>query len=58
MDDELRARARLWVERSCAEQGVPVHVDDARALAAVVALLRVGQPASVSSGSVVEMRAA
>lgn len=58
MDDEFRARAQLWVERSCAEQGVPLHVDDGQALAAVVALLGVGRPVPGASDSAVEMRAA
>jgi hypothetical protein len=59
MDDELRARARAWAERTCAEQRVPLHVDDRQVLAQVVALLRPGHTAT--SGRVVadvEMRAA
>ena len=27
-DDELRRRAIAWVERACAEQGVPVKISD------------------------------
>ena len=59
MDDELRARARAWAERTCAEQRVPLHVDDRQVLAQVVALLRPGHTAtSRGKGSGVEMRAA
>ena len=59
MDDELRARARAWAERTCAEQRVPLHVDDRQVLAQVVALLQRGNTAT--SGRVladVELQAA
>lgn len=59
MDDELRARAQAWAERTCAEQGVPLHVDDRQVLTQVVALLRPGHtPTSTQVGADVEMRAA
>jgi hypothetical protein len=37
--DALRARARAWVERTCAAQGLPVKVEDASTLARVAGLL-------------------
>jgi hypothetical protein len=52
MTDELRARARAWAERSCREQGVPLFVQDRKALTAVVELLQVGsRPAVVAARS-------
>lgn len=57
MDDELRARARAWTERTCAEQAVPVLVDDRRVLAQVAALLRLGASVAVEDVDV-EVRAA
>ena len=59
MDDELRARARAWAERTCVEQRVPLHVDDQQVLAQVVALLRPGHTTTATRmGADVEMRAA
>ena len=37
--DALAARARAWVEASCAEQGVPVKVSDPVTVARVAELL-------------------
>jgi len=39
-EDEWRERVRAWVERTCAEQGVPVKVTDRRVVAQVAELLR------------------
>ena len=59
MDDELRARARAWAERTCAEQRLPLHVDDRQVLAQVVALLRPGHTETTGRmGSDVEVQAA
>jgi hypothetical protein len=41
--DDLRARAVAWVERTCAEQGVPVKLSDPIALAKVAELLAQGR---------------
>ena len=38
----LRERAVAWVERSCAEQGVPVKLTDPVALAKIAAILAGG----------------
>jgi hypothetical protein len=38
--DERAQRIVAWVERSCAEQGVPVKISDRRVLAQVAELLR------------------
>jgi hypothetical protein len=38
--DERAQRLVAWVERSCAEQGVPVKITDRRVLAQVAELLR------------------
>jgi hypothetical protein len=52
MTDEFRARARAWLERSCKEQGVPLFVQDRKALTAVVDLLQVGsRPAVLAARS-------
>lgn len=32
-DDDLKARARAWVIRTCADQGVPVKVSDPQTIA-------------------------
>jgi len=37
------AVVRAWVERTCAEQGVPMRVTDFRIIARVVAILRLSQ---------------
>jgi hypothetical protein len=38
-DDDLAARAVAWVERHCAEQGVPLEIDDRQTLAQIAELL-------------------
>ena len=38
--DERAQRIAAWVERSCAEQGVPVKITDRRVLAEIAELLR------------------
>jgi hypothetical protein len=38
--DDRQARIEAWVERSCAEQGVPVKITDRQLLAQVAELLR------------------
>jgi hypothetical protein len=44
--------ARRWAERTCQAQGVPVKVDDRRAIASVVVLLgQSRQTGSIRSGS-------
>ena len=37
--EELAAAARRVVERTCAEQGVPVHVEDPAVLGRIAALI-------------------
>lgn len=39
-EDERAQRIIAWVERSCAEQGLPVKISDRRVLAQVAELLR------------------
>jgi hypothetical protein len=41
--EDLRARAVAWVERTCAEQGVPVKLSDPLLLAKVAELLAQGR---------------
>jgi hypothetical protein len=41
--DDLSERAKAWVERSCAEQGVPVKLSDPIALAEIAEILRSGR---------------
>jgi len=41
--DDLRARAVAWVERTCAEQGVPVKLSDPLLLAKVAELMAQGR---------------
>ena len=36
---DLAKRARVWVERSCAEQGIPVKLSDPVALAKIADIL-------------------
>ena len=38
-DDDLTARAKAWVERSCMDQGLPVKLTDPRVLAEIAELL-------------------
>jgi hypothetical protein len=39
-DDDLAARARAWVERTCEEQSIPVKISDPRAIERVAAIFR------------------
>jgi hypothetical protein len=41
-EDEVRRKAIAWVERTCAEQGVPVKITDPLVLARVAAILQEG----------------
>jgi len=41
--DDLRARAIAWVERTCADQNVPVKLSDPLLLAKVAELLAQGR---------------
>jgi len=41
--DDLRGRAVAWVERTCAEQGVPVKLSDPLLLAKVAELMAQGR---------------
>ena len=50
-DDDLAARARAWVERTCAEQGVPVKVSDPQTIAKVAELLAQGRQNGVKRDS-------
>jgi hypothetical protein len=49
--DDLRARAIAWVERTCAEQDVPVKLSDPVALDKVAELLAQGRQAGVRRDS-------
>ena len=49
--EELRARALAWVERTCAEQDVPVKLSDPLLLAKVAELLAQGRQSGVSRDS-------
>ena len=40
LPDGWQAHCQAWVERTCAEQGVPVKVTDRRVVAQVAELLR------------------
>jgi hypothetical protein len=42
--DDLRRRALAWVERTCAEQGVPVKLSDPIALDRIAKILAEGRP--------------
>ena len=41
--DDLTERAKAWVERSCAEQGIPVKITDPLVLAEVARILSLGR---------------
>ncbi len=47
--EEFEERVRVWVERSCAEQGVPFKVTDRRVVAQVAEPLR-ARPQSRQTG--------
>ena len=49
--DDLRARAIAWVERTCADQNVPVKLSDPLLLAKVAELLAQGRQTGVSRDS-------
>ena len=49
--DELRARAVAWVERTCADQNVPVKLSDPLLLAKVAELLAQARQTGVSRDS-------
>ena len=49
--DDLKARAVAWVERTCADQGVPVKLSDPLALAKVAEILAQGRQTGVSRDS-------
>jgi hypothetical protein len=49
--DELKARARAWVERTCVDQDVPVKLSDPLALAKVAEILAQGRQTGVSRDS-------
>jgi hypothetical protein len=49
--DELEARAIAWVERACADQGVPVKLSDPLALGKVAELLAQGRKTGSSRDS-------
>ena len=51
LDDDLRARAIAWVERTCADQDVPVKLSDPRALDRVAELLSQGRERSVGQSN-------
>lgn len=42
-DEDLRQRAIAWVERWCAEQGVPVKISDPLTIEKVAAILAEGR---------------
>jgi len=49
--EELKARAIAWVERGCAEQGIPVEVSDPLTIQAVAEILRQGRQKAVRRDS-------
>jgi hypothetical protein len=49
--DDLKARAAAWVERACADQGVPVKLSDPLALAQIAELLAQGRKTGTSRDS-------
>jgi hypothetical protein len=50
-DPDHAARAQAWVERTCAEQGVPVKVSDPQTIAKVAGLLAQGRQNGVKRDS-------
>ena len=50
-DDDLKARARAWVERTCLDQGVPVKLNDPLVLAKVAEILAQGRHTGVKRDS-------
>jgi hypothetical protein len=49
--DDLKARAIAWVERTCADQNVPVKLSDPVALAKIAEILAQGRQTGVSRDS-------
>ena len=49
--DDLKARALAWVERTCADQGVPVKLSDPVALEKVAELLAQGRQSGLRRDS-------
>ena len=49
--DDYKARAQAWVERTCADQGVPVKLADPLALEKVAELLSQARQHGVSRDS-------
>jgi hypothetical protein len=47
--DDLRQRAIAWVERSCAEQGVPVKLSDPQVLERIAKIFEEGRRTSRNS---------
>jgi len=47
--DDLKARAMAWVERHCAEQGVPVKLSGPLALAKVAEILAEGRQTAITN---------
>jgi hypothetical protein len=50
-DPERAARARAWVEQSCAEQGIPVKISDPQTIVKVAGLLAQGRQKAVKRDS-------
>lgn len=49
--DDLKARAIAWVERTCADQNVPVKLSDPVALAKIAEILAQGRQTGVRRDS-------
>ena len=50
-DEDLEARVIAWVERTCADQGVPVKLSDPLALAKIAELFAQGRQTGVKRDS-------
>ena len=50
-DEAYRARVRAWVERTCAEQGIPAKVTNPAKIARVAELLSQGRQKAVKRDS-------
>ena len=51
VDDDLKARAIAWVERTCLDQGIAVKVSDPQTIADVSEVLRQGRQKGVRRDS-------
>jgi hypothetical protein len=51
LDEDLKARALAWVERTCMDQGVPAKLSDPLALEKVAELLAQGRQRGVNRDS-------